>query len=173
MGQVHHWIHEICVFCIYSRVWNWHIGVEVWVVFYVFKMWSINQCFTFHAFDIAVLYAYTVRCHYGTALYMHTRRCYNAISFLQNFHKRCPIAHPLGRAMRCLLWVQALIHILPHSLQWCMQYHVILYRFMMASDCISARVITELGCNLKTSKLLYVIKILITPTSISWEYYCV
>ena len=56
--------------------------------------------------------ANTVWCHY------------NAVNFLQNPHKRHPIACPLGWGMRCLLCVQTLICILPQSLQWCMQYHV-------------------------------------------------
>ena len=37
--------------------------------------------------------AITVQCHY------------NAVDFLQNYHKRHPIARPLGRDMGCLLWV--------------------------------------------------------------------
>ena len=33
---------------------------------------------------------------------------YNAINFLQNIHKRHPIARPIGPGMGCLLWVQPL-----------------------------------------------------------------
>ena len=45
---------------------------------------------------------------------------YNAV----NFHGRQPIAHPSGRVIDCLLWVQPLIDILPHVLQWCVQCDV-------------------------------------------------
>ena len=36
----------------------------------------------------------------------------------------------------CLVWVQSLIDILPHFLQWYVQYHVILDHVIMALDCI-------------------------------------
>ena len=42
---------------------------------------------------------------------------YNTISFLQNPHKRHPIARPLGWGIGCLLWLQTLIYILPQSVQ--------------------------------------------------------
>ena len=61
---------------------------------------------------------------------------YNSVNFLQNSHKRCSIARPLGRGMEWLLWVQTLINIPPQSQQWCMHYHVILNRAITASDCI-------------------------------------
>ena len=60
---------------------------------------------------------------------------YNTVTFLQNIHKRYPIARLSGRGMRCLLWVQPLIDILPQFLQWCVQYHVILDRVITALDC--------------------------------------
>ena len=44
------------------------------------------------------------------------RCCYNAVNFLTNIHKRHPIAHPLGRGMGWLLWIQHLIDILPQFL---------------------------------------------------------
>ena len=44
---------------------------------------------------------------------------HNAVHFLQNHHKRHPIARPLGRVMGCLLWDHTYIHILPQSPQWC------------------------------------------------------
>ena len=37
---------------------------------------------------------------------------------------------------RWVLWVQTEIYALPHSLQWCRQYHVKLNRVIMAVDCI-------------------------------------
>ena len=45
------------------------------------------------------------------------RCCYNAVSLLQNPHKRHSIARPWGRGMGCLLWFQNLIHFLPLSSQ--------------------------------------------------------
>ena len=64
---------------------------------------------------------------------------YNAVNFLQNHRKRHPIAHPLGWDMGCLLWIKTYIHILPLSLQWCVQYHVILDHVIMALDCIDLK----------------------------------
>ena len=67
--------------------------------------------------------------------WQNTVRCrYNAVNFLQIPHRRNPIASPSGRGMGYLLWVQPLIYILPHFLQWCVQYHVILDRVIMALD---------------------------------------
>ena len=64
-------------------------------------------------------------------------RCrYNAVNFLTNFHKRHPIARPLGRAMGCLLWIQHLFDILPEFLQSFMQYLIILDRVITALDYI-------------------------------------
>ena len=51
----------------------------------------------------------------------HNSYPYKAVNFLQNHHWRPPIAHPLGWDIRCLLWVQIYIHILPQSPQWCIQ----------------------------------------------------
>ena len=64
--------------------------------------------------------------------------CYNTVNFLQNLHKKHPryIARPLGRGMVCILWVQTMIYTLPQSQQWCMQYHMILDREIVALDCI-------------------------------------
>ena len=70
-----------------------------------------------------------------------TIRCrYNAVSFPQITHNRHPIARPWGRGTGWLLWVQAVINVLPRSLQWCMRYCAILHR-----------VITALHCNLNDS----------------------
>ena len=46
---------------------------------------------------LLLLKAYAVRCHY------------NAANFLTIIHQRHPIARPLGRGMRYLLWIQHLI----------------------------------------------------------------
>ena len=43
-----------------------------------------------------------------------------------NPHQKHHIACRLGRDRVCILWVSTLIYILPQSLQWCMQYHVLL-----------------------------------------------
>ena len=82
------------------------------------NVWSVFCCC--HCFTIAI----TVRC------------CYNVVNFLPNSHKRHPIAHPLGPGMGYILWVQTMIYTLPQSLQWCMQYHVILDCVVTAFDCI-------------------------------------
>ena len=58
---------------------------------------------------------------------------YNAVSFLTNIHERHPIAHPSGRGMGCLLWIQHQIDI---SLQLLMWYLIILDRVLTALDCI-------------------------------------
>ena len=44
--------------------------------------------------------------------------CYNVVNFLPNSHKIHPLAHPLGWALGCILWVKTLIHTLLQSLQW-------------------------------------------------------
>ena len=72
---------------------------------------------------IVIKYKYAVQCRY------------NAGNFLQNSHERHCIARPSGRGMRCLLWVQPLIGILPQFLQWFVPWHVILDRVITALDC--------------------------------------
>ena len=42
--------------------------------------------------------------------------CYNAVSFLQNYHNRHPIACPLGQDIGCFLWLLILMHGLLQSL---------------------------------------------------------
>ena len=72
-----------------------------------------------------------------TSLYCRTVRCrYKAVNFLRCPHKIRPIARPLGRGMGCILWVQTVIYTPPQSLQWCMQYRVILDRVITAPDWI-------------------------------------
>ena len=44
---------------------------------------------------------------------------YNAVNFLEKYHKRHPLARTLGRNMGCILWVQTLIYTLTQSRQWC------------------------------------------------------
>ena len=74
--------------------------------------------------------------HNECRYFLTTVRCrYNAVNFHQNHHKTRPIAHPLGRDMGCILWVQTYIHILPQSPQLCVQYHVILDGVITAFDC--------------------------------------
>ena len=58
------------------------------------------------------------------------------VDFLENFHKIHPISRPLGWGMGCILCVNILIHIPSHSLQWCMQYYLILYGVIIAPQCI-------------------------------------
>ena len=69
----------------------------------------------------------TVGCHY------------NSVNFLENPHKRHPIAGPflknagpLGRGMGCLLWIHTLIYVMSWELQRSMQNHVILNCVIMA-----------------------------------------
>ena len=62
--------------------------------------------------------------------------CYDVVSFLQNPHKRHLIARPLGWGIGCILCIQKLICILPHSLQFYMQFYVILDCIIMAPDYI-------------------------------------
>ena len=52
--------------------------------------------------------------------------------FSQKYLQKTSHSSPLGRGMGCLLWVQLLIDILSQSLQWCLQYHVILDCVIMA-----------------------------------------
>ena len=59
------------------------------------------------------------------------RCCYNAVNFLQNPHKRHPIARPLGRGMGYILFIATLDLYPAESLQWYMQDHV---KFMMTSS---------------------------------------
>ena len=69
---------------------------------------------------------------------------------LQNPHKRHPIAHPLGWALGCLLWTQILICFLLQLLQWCIQYHAILDRIIMALECIYSNIFFPFGWELIT-----------------------
>ena len=68
------------------------------------------------------------------SLFLQQCSVVNAANFLQNPHRRHPIARPLGRGMGCLLCVQTLICILPQSLQWCIQNCVIFDHVMTARD---------------------------------------
>ena len=52
---------------------------------------------------------------------------YNAVNFLPNIHKIHPTARSLGSDMGCPFRVLTVINTLPQSLQWCMQYHDVLY----------------------------------------------
>ena len=68
----------------------------------------------------------------------HTVQChYNAVNFFPNSYKIHPIARLLRRAMGCTLWAQTLIYTLPQSLQWFLQYHIILDCIIRALDCNS------------------------------------
>ena len=59
--------------------------------------------------------------------------CWFSSKFSQNTWHSSPL---LGLEMRCFLCGQIFIYIWPQSLQRCMQYHVILYHVITASDCI-------------------------------------
>ena len=84
---------------------DWEGGAsQQWMI--VTVVVTSKPCWRCHVIDFSLSSeANTVRCHY------------NAVNFLQNIHKRHNIAHPSGRGMGCLLWVQSLIDILPQFLQ--------------------------------------------------------
>ena len=66
-----------------------------------------------------------------------TVRCrYHVVNFHLNPHEKYPIARPLERDMGCMMWVQTVIYILAQSMQWCIQYDVILDRVVSTLDCI-------------------------------------
>ena len=91
--------------------------------FVVWKCWtfcpvSINEWISPGYIFVWCLQYYTVRC------------CYKAVNFLENPHKRLPIAPLLGWSMGCFLWVQTLkCSGFKLSLQWCIPYHVIVLRY--------------------------------------------
>ena len=92
-----------------------------------------------HCSSVAYVYSlcWVSVVYLGIVLDKHTVRCrYNVVDFPQHHLKWHPIAHPLGRGMGCLLWVQAYIHILSQSSEWCVQFHVILDRVITTLDCI-------------------------------------
>ena len=60
--------------------------------------------------------------------------CYNMVNLLTYPYKIHPIAHSLGWAMGCILCIQTVIYTLSQSMQWCMQYHVILDHVITAID---------------------------------------
>ena len=85
---------------------------------------------------LAIQRYYIASSRWGKHVSWHTVRCrYNGVNFLQNPHKRHPIARPLGRNMGCLLWINTLIYIPPQLLKWYMQY-VTLDRIIMGLHCI-------------------------------------
>ena len=63
---------------------------------------------------LAIQRYYIASSRWGKHVSRHTVRCcYNAVNFLQNHHKRHPIARPLGRDMGCLLWINTDIYSAP------------------------------------------------------------
>ena len=105
---------------LFAMHWG-HESVEDISVMYLINVHiNIGTC---HGFHVPLWYTYTVRCRY------------NAFNFHQNHHNRHPIARPSGRGIGCLLWVQALIYILPLSLKSCMHYRVILHRVITVVHC--------------------------------------
>ena len=80
----------------------------------------------------------------SSLIYDTVQSCYHAVNFLQNPHNIHPIAYPSGWAMGCLLWVQALTHVLPQTMEWYIQYHVLLDRIIMAFDYLKPMTLMEL-----------------------------
>ena len=58
------------------------------------------------------------------------------INSLKKSSQKTPYSSPNKESYGCILWIQPLFYILPQSLQWCMQYHVILDRITMSPFCI-------------------------------------
>ena len=81
-------------------------------------MGQINRCLTTAKYNtvrtMCIFLGCTVRCRY------------NAVNFHPNVHKRHLIVRPKARDMGCLLWIEHLIHVLPLSLSYHMQNHVML-----------------------------------------------
>ena len=68
----------------------------------------------------------------------------------------CRISYPWVRCIVCVLSVQTLIFVLPHLLQWCMQYHVILDRVIMVPSFTFFTLYVSLGgIILKCYDLIY------------------
>ena len=118
----------------FSRLLNFHIAIsQEWEgqLTWNDKDVSLIQCCNLEL----VIWA----CH-ALQLTPNTVQChYNAVNFLTNIHKRHHIARPLGRGMRCLLWTQNQIDILPQFLYLCMYYILILDCIITALDCTLAK----------------------------------
>ena len=79
--------------------------------------------------SISVIFTITIQIQwiFNFAFIQITALCqYNAVNFHPKSCKRHSIARQQGWVMVCLLWIQYLIYILPPSLQWCIQYLIIL-----------------------------------------------
>ena len=79
---------------------------------------------------ISILNSDDISSYHATFIYsLNTVQWYhNVVNFLENTHDRHLIAH------LCLLWMQTLIWVMPESLQFCMEYHVI-FDPIMVCDC--------------------------------------
>ena len=88
---------------------------------------SVRKCVEAHRCPKKSLYTVQQRC---------TVQCRYNGQFSPEFLKIHPIGRPLGQGMGCILWFQTLIYTLSQSLQWFMQWHVILDRVITALDCI-------------------------------------
>ena len=83
--------------------------------------------------------------HFKAGYLPYTVWCHdNMVNFLPHFPNRHPIAHPQGRDMGYLLWVQSLIYVLPLSWQCSVCYRDKLDRVITALDCISSTVTHKL-----------------------------
>ena len=95
---------------------------------YTYSTWRLHWFNSNFILPCVQVFSYETEC---------TGRChYYVVTFLPNSHKIHTIAHPLGRAMVCIWWVQMLIDTLPQSQQRCMQHHVLLESVIMALNCI-------------------------------------
>ena len=98
-----------------------------------------NQCLVTHTLSHTLPSYHPNFCYHTTSVLCiwscnkHTVQWrYNVVHFLQSHHIKHPITGPLRPGMMCNFWVQPLIYVLPQFLQWCTNYHVILYYIKMA-----------------------------------------
>ena len=73
----------------------------------------------------------------GTRNYRNTVRCRYNGQFSEKASSKTPHSSKLWRDMGCLMWVETLNYILSQSVQWCMQYRLILDCVITAPDCIA------------------------------------
>ena len=100
----------ILTICFINQGTWWH------KLFECFKDWAILWYLFGSLF-------YRVQCHY------------NVLNFLQKSHNRHPIPCPWGQGMGCILWVQSLLQVLYHLLQFSMQYNVTVVTVTCPSTC--------------------------------------
>ena len=105
--------HTMSMYCVLYRAAMIHTYIDTFIYWFVSLMWLQDT--------------YSLQCDAGHMIrsWNNGIRCMSfyilTVSFPPNTHNRHPIARPQGRALGCLLWVQALTNVLPWSLQRCMR----------------------------------------------------